>query len=181
MNKLKSLWTSITGSLSSLIPVLFSCCKSGACVGVCATPITSLLGISTASLVSSPIMQAIEPILIAISAVSFTVSYYSLYVLPKYSCNTTGSCDCAPSEADKKKITISKFVFWIGLMASILFLGYFEFQKYNANSVAECSPKECGAPVSSTCCADTSLCISETITDTTSCTGESCCEKTSQE
>ena len=135
MNKLKSIWTSITGSLSSIVPLLFACCKSGACVGVCASPITSLFGISTAGFASSPLFNAIVPILIALSAVSFTISYYSIYVLPKSgSCST--DCSCEPSKSNSKE-KISKIIFWVGLIASIFFFTYFEVQKYNANNLSK--------------------------------------------
>lgn len=132
MNKLKSIWTSLTGSLSSIIPLFFACCKSGACVGVCASPVASLFGISTAGFASSPLLGVLEPILIALSAVSFTISYYSIYVLPKYSsCNTNCNCDATSKSGSKEKI--SKIIFWVGLLASIFFFTYFEVQKYNAN------------------------------------------------
>jgi len=75
MKSKKSIWTSITGGLTSAAPILLSCCKSGACVGVCASPIASLFGVSSATIASSPLVSALEPLLIAISAVSFTVSY----------------------------------------------------------------------------------------------------------
>lgn len=146
MNKLKSIWLSITGSVSSIIPLLFACCKSGACVGVCASPVASLFGISTAGLATSPLINVIEPILIALSAVSFTISYYSLYVIPRFnSCKT--DCDCAPSPDKIKKEKISKGIFWIGLLASIFFFTYFEVQKYQANQNASLIEKtECCAP-----------------------------------
>lgn len=143
MNKLKSIWTSITGSLTSIVPLFFACCKSGACIGVCASPVASLFGISTAGLANSPILNAIVPILIALSAVSFTISYYSLYVLPKYNnCNT--DCDCDTTAKSNRKEKISKIIFWVGLVASIFFFTYFEVQKYNANnSSAEIQKTEC--------------------------------------
>lgn len=49
MKPKKSILTSITGGLTSAAPILLSCCKSGACVGVCANPIASLFGVSTAT------------------------------------------------------------------------------------------------------------------------------------
>lgn len=167
MKSKKTIWTSITGGLTSAAPILLSCCKSGACVGVCASPVASLFGISSATLASSPIISVLEPLLIAVSAVSFTVSYYSIYVLPKLNCNTTSeSCDCAPTEKEKRKDKLNKFVFWFGLIASIGFLSYFEIQKYNAASAssAECSTSSC-AP---------GECEEET-------TEEACCEGDSTE
>jgi zona occludens toxin (predicted ATPase) len=153
MKAKKSIWTTITGGLTSAAPILLSCCKSGACVGVCASPIASLFGISSATMASSPWMSVIEPVLIAISAVSFTVSYYSLYILPKFNCNTDGSCDCAPTEKEKRRTKINKIVFWLGLILSIGFLSYFEYSKYQvAASSQECGT-ECSAPKEE-CCAD---------------------------
>lgn len=173
MKAKKSFWASITGGLTSAAPVLLSCCKSGACIGVCASPIASLFGVSSATLANSPLIAALEPVLIAISAVSFTISYYSLYVLPKFNCNTPGGCACEPTANEKRKVTINKTVFWIGLIVSIGFLSYFEVSKYQAATVeqTECSTSEC-APGS---------CSEETATEensTSSCDStSSCCEK----
>lgn len=166
----KSIASSITGSLSSVAPILFSACKSGACVGVCVSPVASIFGISSATIASSPIVSAIEPILIALSAVSFTISYYSLYVLPKFSCGTSGGCDCSPSANELRKVKISKAVFWLGLVLSLSFLTYFEYSKYNnASNVNlaqtecsgnECTPGECSEETeeSSAACDSTSSC-----------------------
>ncbi len=149
MKAKKSFWTSITVGLTSAAPILLSCCKSGSCVGVCASPIASLFGISSASLANSPIIGAIESILIAVSAVSFTISYYSLYVLPKLNCNKE-ACACEPTAKEKRKVKINKVVFWTGLIFSIGFLSYFEILKYDAAtaknaaySLSECAPGSC--------------------------------------
>ncbi|MCD6066404.1 MAG: hypothetical protein K0S33_1230 [Bacteroidetes bacterium] len=171
MKAKKSFWTSITGGVTSAAPILLSCCKSGACVGVCASPVASLFGVSSASIASSPLVSALEPLLIAASAVSFTISYYSLYVLPKLNCNTPGSCACEPTAKEKRRVKINKAVFWIGLMLSIGFLSYFEITKYQqATASAEtegspsgCTPGECSdvAETDSTAtCDSTSTCCS---------------------
>ncbi|MEQ1733023.1 MAG: hypothetical protein ABL940_05085 [Bacteroidia bacterium] len=142
MNKLKSLWTSFIGSISSATPLLFACCKSGACVGVCASPVTSLFGISSATFANSPLFNAFIPLLIALSAVSFTVSYYSLYVLPKFSnCSTDCNCETPNNKSEKW----AKFIFWVGLSASVFFFTYFEIQKYNVNN----AQKLCGTTMES--------------------------------
>lgn len=160
MKTKKTFWTTLTGGLTSAAPILLSCCKSGACIGVCASPVASLFGISSATLASSPIVSALEPILIAVSAVSFTISYYSLYVLPKFNCSTDGSCECAPTEKEIRRTKLNKFVFWFGLIASLGFLSYFEVQKYNAASAnstecstSSCAPGECEEETSEECCA----------------------------
>lgn len=160
METKKSIWTSITGGLTSAAPILLSCCKSGACVGVCASPIASIFGISSATIASSPLVSALEPLLIAISAVSFTISYYSLYVLPKFgNCNTGNSCDCGPTDKEKRKTKITKAVFWAGLILSIGFLSYFEYTKYQAVSTQpECTQTECGLPQETNTCSDTTAC-----------------------
>lgn len=153
MKAKKSFWASITGGLTSAAPILLSCCKSGACVGVCASPIASLFGVSSATLANSPLISVLEPVLIAVSAVSFTISYYSLYVLPKLNCNTPNGCACEPTAKEKRKVNINKAVFWIGLMLSIGFLSYFEISKYQAAtaedaecSITECTPGSCAVP-----------------------------------
>lgn len=161
MKEKKTIWTTITGGLASLAPILFSVCKGGACVGVCVSPVASLFGISSATIAASPIVGALEPLLIAISAVSFTISYYSLYVLPKLNnnnCNTEGSCGCVPTDKEKRKITITKAIFWLGLVLSIGFLSYFGYQKYQAAtalaqtecSTSECAPGECSTETTDT-------------------------------
>ena len=133
MTNFKSIWTSISGSLSSAAPLLFACCKSGACVGVCASPVASLFGVSAAGFASTPYMDAAVPLLIALSAVSFTASYYKLYVLPKLAaaCNTDSGC--AAGKAGLKE-RLSKGIFWAGLVASIGFFTFFEYQKFQANN-----------------------------------------------
>jgi hypothetical protein len=148
MQPKKSIWSSITGGLTSAAPILLSCCKSGACVGVCASPIASLFGVSSATLANSPLISALEPLLIAISAVSFTISYYSLYVLPRRHCHTPDGCACEPSAKEKRKVKINKAVFWTGLILSIGFLSYFEVTKYRAaihavKAASECSTTDC--------------------------------------
>lgn len=173
----KSFLASITGGLTSAAPVLLSCCKSGACVGVCASPIASLFGVSSAAFANSPLISAMEPLLIAISAVSFTISYYSLYVLPKFNCDTPNGCACEPSAKEKRKLKINKAVFWVGLMLSIGFLSYFEISKYQAatnssHAQTECSTTEC-TPGS---CSEETENNSVPACDSTS----ACCEKEDQ-
>ncbi len=164
MKTKKTILSSITGSLSSVAPILFSACKSGACVGVCVSPVASIFGISSATIASSPIMSAVEPILIALSAVSFTISYYSLYVLPKFNCGTSDGCNCGPSAKEIRKVKISKAVFWIGLMLSLGFLSYFEYSKYNTAKNAALVQTEC-SDTEMTDCSDSTAC------DGTSCGG----------
>jgi hypothetical protein len=133
MSLAKSIWTSLSGSVSSIIPMFFTVCKSGVCTVACVSPIASILGISSASLIASPLTQSLFPVLLAISAVSFTVSYYKLYVLPKYAASCAPGCECAPT----KKTFQQKFAlgaFWIGLLASTFFFSYFEYQNYKANT-----------------------------------------------
>lgn len=156
MKAKKSIWTTITGGLTSVAPILLSCCKSGACVGVCASPVASLFGISSATLAGSPWMGIAEPILIAASAVSFTVSYYSIYILPKLNCDT-GGCGCAPTEKEKRRTKLNKFVFWFGLILSIGFLSYFEVTKYQAATASIEYGIEYSAP-SEECCTDSTSC-----------------------
>lgn len=144
MKNKKSIWTSITGGVASSAPILLSCCKSGACIGVCASPLASLFGVSSASIASSPLVGALEPLLIAISAVSFTISYYSIYVLPKLNCGAEPDCACTPDAKEIRKTNINKFVFWFGLVLSLGFLSYFEYSKYEAATAFEMSQSQMG-------------------------------------
>jgi hypothetical protein len=91
------------------------------------------------------LINAIEPLLIAISAVSFTISYYSLYVLPKYNSSSCGpnECGCGPDDKEIRKVKRRKFIFWLGLVLSIAFISYFEYQKYQSLTQTECSTTEC--------------------------------------
>ena len=140
MNKLKSIWTTLSGSLSSIIPMFFTVCKSGACTVACVSPIASVLGISSASLTASPLMQSLVPLLLVISAVSFTVSYYKLYVLPKYAKSCDTDCACEPTKNSFQQ-KFSVWTFWVGLAASIIFFTYFEFQNYKANTTSKATIK----------------------------------------
>lgn len=135
MNKIKSIWTTLTGSVSASIPLFFAVCKSGACTAVCVSPIASIFGISSASLTASPLMKSLFPLLLVISAVAFTISYYKLYVLPKFasaaSCETDCGCETPQKPLHK---TFPFWSFWVGLVASIVFFTYFEVQNYTSNS-----------------------------------------------
>jgi len=179
--KIKSIWSSIVGGVISAVPIVFAACKGGACVGVCVTPIASLFGISAATIAASPLISILVPLFIALSAVSFTVSYYSLYVIPKLNCSTGNSCECDSTDKKKRKINSSKIVFWLGLVLSIGFISYFEYSKYNSATSETCSPSGCGDTTSSECAApsDSSCCDSEAAT--TECSspkgGEACCER----
>lgn len=135
MNKIKSIWTTITGSVSAAIPLFFAVCKSGACTAVCVSPIASIFGISSASLTASPLMKSLFPLLLVISAVAFTISYYKLYVLPKYASATSCETDCG-CETPQKPLhkTFPFWSFWVGLVASIVFFTYFEVQNYNSET-----------------------------------------------
>lgn len=159
MNKLKNLWTTIVGSVSSILPLFFAFCKpGGACAVACASPIASLFGISSASLAATPLMKSLYPLLLVISAVSFTVSYYRLYVLPRYAASGSKGCDdacaCDPGK-DDKQLKLSKYIFWIGLLASIVFFSYFEFQNYKLN-IAKNQIEN--SEVEEACCAEGSSC-----------------------
>jgi hypothetical protein len=140
MSKLKSIWTSLSGSVSSILPLFFAVCKpGGACAVACASPIASLFGISSASLAATPLMKSMYPLLLVISAVSFTVSYYKLYILPKYAKTNSSGCDTecgCETPKDLKQFKLSRVIFWIGLLASVFFFSYFEYQNYKANTAA---------------------------------------------
>jgi hypothetical protein len=120
-------------------------------------------------------IQSLFPLLLVLSAISFTVSYYKLYVLPRYA--TAGSCgaDCGcvtPKKSFQQKFSI--YTFWIGLVASTFFFSYFEYQNYKANT-----ENKLMASTSECCATATDSTDSTTISsDTTSscCAGGGTCE-----
>ena len=123
MTDKKSLRASISGIGSSLLPVL-GICGGGACAAACGiaivTPLASILGVSSAAL--SAWTAKLLPVFIAISAVSFTVAYYSLYN-KKAACNPDScdtSCDSSPKAGENRW---AKPVFWIGLLLTLAFYG----------------------------------------------------------
>ncbi len=158
MNKIKSIWTTLTGSVSAAIPVLFAVCKSGACATVCVSPIASIFGVSTASLSASPVLKSLFPLLLVISAVAFTISYYKLYILPKFALASSCATDCG-CDTPKKPLhkTFPFWSFWVGLVASIIFFTYFEIQNYKSNS--EVATTTCSiAQDGSSSCSDATKC-----------------------
>jgi hypothetical protein len=163
MKKAKSIWTSITGSISAFIPMLFVVCKSGACGAVCVSPLASLLGISSASLIASPMVKSLFPLLLVISAVSFTVSYYKIYLLPKYAVNSCDTdCGCEPVKNSFQQ-KFSLWAFWIGLIVSVIFFVYFEIQTYKAEMVTNTAEQsECCSPSANSVHADDDAMPSDT-------------------
>ncbi len=160
--KIKSIWLTLTGSISATIPLFFAVCKSGACTAVCVSPIASIFGVSTASLTASPLMRSLFPLLLVISTIAFTISYYKLYVLPKFennnSCNTDCACDTPKKPLHK---TFPFWSFWIGLIASIFMFTYFEIQNYNSNLQAN-TPTSTEKSVSTSNKTDESCCAENT-------------------
>jgi hypothetical protein len=163
MNKIKSIWTTITGSVSASIPLFFAVCKSGACTAVCVSPIASIFGISSASLTASHLMKSLFPLLLVISAVAFTISYYKLYVLPKYASASSCETDCG-CETPQKPLhkTFPFWSFWVGLVASIVFFTYFEVQNYNTENQKVTKTEQQTVPLtekaSEACCATGEKC-----------------------
>ena len=157
INRIKSIWSTLTGSISAVIPLFFSVCKTGACATVCVSPIASLFGVSSAGLATSPLMKSLFPLLMVISAVAFTVSYYKLYVLPKFesasSCETDFGCDTPKKPLHK---TFPFWSFWVGLVASVALFTYFEVQNYNSNTENQNVPVIEKAATS--CCSDNTKC-----------------------
>jgi len=133
MTEKKSTKATLVGVGASSLSLLGVCCGSGVCVvtcGVaCATPIASILGISTAGL--SAFNSNFLPVLTAISAVAFTIAYFSLYKKKEENC-----CD------DDNVATVSskrnrwiKPVFWVGLLLTIGFYTKVIAENYVPNDV----------------------------------------------
>lgn len=177
MKNKKSIWASITGGLSSVLPVFFACCKGGACVGICVSPVASLFGVSAAAVAASPITAILEPLLIALSAVSFTISYYNLYVLPKLACATGNNCDCNTTGSPEKKLNFSKLLFLLSLVLSIGFITYFETSKYLSASAETCVSDSCDKNAAPGCTSSgqNQCCEGDTNTVCTASATSECC------
>lgn len=122
MSQKSSLKSTFLGFGSSLLSIA-GLCGGGACVAtcgvVCLAPLASFLGISTAGL--TVWLDELLPLFIAISAVAFTISYYSLYKQPEGNC-----CEETPNQTKAGILSLDwrKRLFWIGLMFTIGMYGY---------------------------------------------------------
>lgn len=133
MKKIKTNIISFFAGIASLIPFLGSCpgAACASCGGACVTTVVSIFGISLSGFVATEVFEIIQPILIALSAVLFTVAFYSIYKKPKLNHCESGTCKIHP-KSSKKAEFITKAVFWISLIASIVL---FAFSIINRNSL----------------------------------------------
>ncbi len=123
----KTLWGSIIGGIASLFSLLAAGGASclGICGPICAAPLASLFGLSVAGSSASPVWKGLQPILIAVSAVAFTVAFFSLYRnTNKLEGCTDTSCGCKGAGDKKHRQRLAKTIFWISLAAGICFIVY---------------------------------------------------------
>lgn len=138
---------SFLGGAASVFSVLASCCGIGclsACAPVCAAPLASLLGFSSAAFLSSPVWKNLQPVLIAISAVSFTVAYCSLYKPGTKNGDCLGTaCGCTDQAQARqgKRLRLAKAVFWISLIVSV---GLFAYSLLSRDHQARDAGRPCG-------------------------------------
>lgn len=112
----KSIKASLSGIGTSSISFL-GICGGGACAATCGitffTPIASLFGISSAGL--SAWTSQLLPLLTAISAIAFTIAFYSLYKKKNSDC-----CEDSTKVIHSKSSNHwGKSIFWIGLFLTI--------------------------------------------------------------
>jgi len=122
MTEKKSIKATLSGIGASVLSFAGVCCGGGACAAtcgpVCAAPVASVLGFSTAGFATWT--ASLLPLLTALSAVAFTVAYYSIYKTPNAVC-----CDPAspPGAERPKSNSLSKAGFWLGLLLTVGFYG----------------------------------------------------------
>jgi nicotinamidase-related amidase len=126
MKKFKTNIVSFFGSLAAFIPFLGACpgaaCTS--CGGACITPVISIFGISLNGFFSSNLWNIMQPILIAISGVLFTIAYFSIYK-NKPTNNHCNSPECKLNPLKKEKsVNYSKNIFWFSLVISVSLFTY---------------------------------------------------------
>ena len=135
MTKKRSLKTFFTVGGGSSLSTLSAVCGAGcagacgvACLPLCAVPVTSVFGISSALLTSW--MNHLLPVLTALSAVAFTMAYFNLYKKQESDC-------CSTEQTSKTKAfapNYSKIFFWVGLILTTgLYIQAVE-KNFNTNS-----------------------------------------------
>jgi len=134
MNKIKSFWVSFSAGIASFV-ALFAACPGAACFGcgaACYIPILSALGLSSAGFMTPEYFSYFQPLFIAISAVLFTIAYYSLYKKGKKEivCESESIHDCRLKKPEKKN-TFIKVFFWLSVIVCI---GIFAYPIFNKSS-----------------------------------------------
>ena len=82
MENKKSFWSTISGGISSFLPFLAACCGigcAGSCGVVCVATIAAALGLSSVSIFLNQWWDVLFPLMIALSSVSFTAAYFTIY------------------------------------------------------------------------------------------------------
>lgn len=135
MKKIKTNIISFFAGIASLIPFLGSCpgAACASCGGACATSAMSVFGVSLSGFVSIEIFDIIQPVLIAFSAILFTIAFYSIYKKPKFDHCKSETCKIHPYRSKKSEL-ITKMIYWISLIASIILVAYFIITKNSQNS-----------------------------------------------
>ena len=146
MTEKKSTKSTLLGLSTSTASLIGVSCGSGACAAacgaVCAAPIASVLGISTAGF--STFTNDFLPVFTAISAIAFTMAYYSIY-------KKKNNDECCPKEdtrMQKPKNRWTKPIFWIGLLLTLGF--YVNAMANNFSSKKECEVKASSCSVVNT-------------------------------
>jgi len=150
MTAKNSIKATLSGVGASLLSFAGICCGGGACAAACGTacaaPVASILGFSTAGF--STWAANLLPLFTALSAIAFTVAYYSLYKTPKAAC-----CEPAAGASPQNTNSINRFskpAFWIGLLLTLGFYGNAIAQNLPASEEACCEAEliESDTPVS---------------------------------
>lgn len=126
MKKYKEIVVTLFGGLATFFTFLAGCpgLACAGCGAACFTPILSIFGLSLSGLLVSGIWEVLQPLLIALSAVLYTVAYFSIY--KKQSVSELCFAQTCNSQLTKSKQSgkAVKLFFWISLGISIILFSY---------------------------------------------------------
>ncbi len=115
MNIKKPIKATFSGVGTSLLSTIGLCVGGGACGLACFAPITSVLGISISGI--SILNSTLLPLMTALSAIAFTIGYFSLYKNLQKTC-----CEDQSEKSDnQRRKSLLKPIFWAGVVLSIFF------------------------------------------------------------
>lgn len=128
MRKWKILWMTFIGSMSSIVTFIVSVVGigcAGTCGAACIAPIASLLGVSSLGFFASSIWKDLQPVLIAVTAVAFTINYFIIFKKPTAEQECAG-CFCSEKEISgkRKKLKFIKVFYWVSVIISSLLIFY---------------------------------------------------------
>lgn len=114
------------GGIATLFTFLAGCpgLACAGCGAACFTPVLSIFGLSLSGLLVSGIWEVLQPLLIALSAVLYTVAYFSIYKKQAASEHCFAQACNSQLAKSKQSGKAVKLFFWISLGLSVILFSY---------------------------------------------------------